>query len=172
MEHFTLGLDIGITSIGWSVIDTDQGKLIDLGVHLFEEANPASDARSNRCARRGIRRRKWRKEQLRRAFIDFGVLSREEIEQPGYLSYTSDTDTLHRPKDETVYHLRKRALYEKVSLRELLLALYNICGTRGHFLMENVNFDSQEGITFDLFRERFYEVIVDVIEILDRATFE
>ena len=52
MEHFTLGLDIGITSIGWSVIDTDQGKLIDLGVHLFEEANPASDARSNRCARR------------------------------------------------------------------------------------------------------------------------
>lgn len=172
MEHFTLGLDIGITSIGWSVIDTDQGKLIDLGVHLFEEANPASDARSNRCARRGIRRRKWRKEQLRRAFIDFGVLSREEIEQPGYLSYTSDTDTLHRPKDETVYHLRKRALHEKVSLRELLLALYNICGTRGHFLMENVNFDSQEGITFDLFRERFYEVIVDVIEILDRATFE
>src|SRR5699024_3622140 len=50
--------------------------------------------------------------------------------------------------------------------------LYNICGTRGHFLMENVNFDSQEGITFDLFRERFYEVIVDVIEILDRPTFE
>ena len=31
MNHFTLGLDVGITSIGWSVMDMEQNKLIDLG---------------------------------------------------------------------------------------------------------------------------------------------
>ena len=44
MDQFTLGMDIGITSIGWSVIDTKTNHLVDLGVHLFEEAKPAADA--------------------------------------------------------------------------------------------------------------------------------
>ena len=61
MDQFTLGMDIGITSIGWSVIDTKTNHLVDLGVHLFEEAKPAADARNNRQARRTLRRKKWRK---------------------------------------------------------------------------------------------------------------
>lgn len=172
MEHFTLGLDIGVTSIGWSVIDLDQKRLKEMGVHLFEEAKSASEARTNRCARRTLRRRKWRKEQMRKAFVNFGILTEDELNLPGFLSFTANTDQIQRPIAETIYHLRKEALNKKVSLRELLLALYHICGTRGHFLMETVNFDSQEGITFSLFKERFYEATSPYIEFLDQEGFE
>ena len=156
-NKYVLGLDIGITSIGWSIIDEVKGKLLDMGVHMFEQATPAQEARLNRSARRTLRRRNWRKKQLKNAFIEFGLISKEEMNQRDYLSYTANSDTFTRPEEDTVYHLRLKALNDKVSLRELLLCLYNICGTRGHFLMENINFASSEPITFDFFVEQFYE---------------
>lgn len=156
-NKYVLGLDIGITSIGWSIIDEVKGKLLDMGVHMFEQATPAQEARLNRSARRTLRRRNWRKKQLKNAFVEFGLISKEEMDQRDYLSYTANTDTFSRPEEDTVYHLRLKALKEQVSLRELLLCLYNICGTRGHFLMENINFASSEPITFDFFVEQFYE---------------
>lgn len=172
MNHFTLGLDVGITSIGWSVMDMEQNKLIDLGVRLFEEAKPAASARDFRSARRTLRRKKWRKNQLKKAFIDFGLLSQEIIDQKDYLSFTVSNEHFQRPEDETVYHLRLRALHEQVTIRELLLALYNICKTRGHFLMETVNFDSKEGITYELFRERFYQTVEEYVHFKDKDDFE
>ena len=39
-NKYVLGLDIGITSIGWSIIDVVRGKLLDMGVHMFEQAIP------------------------------------------------------------------------------------------------------------------------------------
>ena len=156
-NKYVLGLDIGITSIGWSIIDEVKGKLLDMGVHMFEQAIPAQEVRLNRSARRTLRRRNWRKKQLRNAFVEFGLISKEEMNQRDYLSYTANSDTFSRPEEDTVYHLRLKALNDKVSLRELLLCLYNICGTRGHFLMENINFASSEPITFDFFVEQFYE---------------
>lgn len=156
-NKYVLGLDIGITSIGWSIIDEVKGKLLDMGVHMFEQAIPAQEVRLNRSARRTLRRRNWRKKQLKNAFVEFGLISKEELNQRDYLSYTANSDTFSRPEEDTVYHLRLKALNDKVSLRELLLCLYNICGTRGHFLMENINFASSEPITFDFFVEQFYE---------------
>ena len=158
MKEFTLGLDIGIGSVGWALIDQEEGKLIDMGVRLFEEAKPAADPRKNRSARRTLRRKKWRKQQLKDAFDDFGILSKTEINKEGFLSFTTDTEEIPRPQDETVHHLRQRAIREKVTKRELFLALYNICGTRGHFLLENIDF-SRETITYDLFKEKFYQLV-------------
>lgn len=154
-NKYVLGLDIGITSIGWSIIDEVKGKLLDMGVHMFEQAIPAQEVRLNRSARRTLRRRNWRKKQLKNAFVEFGLISKDEINQRDYLSYTANSDTFSRPEEDTVYHLRLKALNDKVSLRELLLCLYNICGTRGHFLMENINFASSEPITFDFLLSSF-----------------
>lgn len=156
-NKYVLGLDVGITSIGWSIIDEVKGKLLDMGVHMFEQATPAQEVRLNRSARRTLRRRNWRKKQLKNAFVEFGLISKEEMNQRDYLSYTAHSDTYTRPEEDTVYHLRLKALKEQVSLRELLLCLYNICGTRGHFLMENIDFASSEPITFEFFVEQFYE---------------
>ena len=40
---YSLGLDIGTTSIGWAVIDEDKQRIEDLGVRIFERPeNPKS----------------------------------------------------------------------------------------------------------------------------------
>ncbi|WP_337955358.1 type II CRISPR RNA-guided endonuclease Cas9 [Faecalicoccus acidiformans] len=138
------------------------GYPVDFGVHMFNRATPAQEVRLNRGARRNLRRRKWRKQQLKQAFIDFGLLSEEDFKIPEFLSFTANNDYVQRPKDETVYHLQTRALHEKISMRELAMALYTICGTRGHFLMENIDF-SKNSIDFAEFKERFYSLITEVV---------
>ena len=71
--NYTLGLDIGIASIGWAVLkNNEQGlpcKIEDLGVRIFEAAeHPKTGAslalprRQARGTRRCIRRRQHRKE--------------------------------------------------------------------------------------------------------------
>ncbi len=166
----TFSYDIGIASIG-SAVEKDN-KLIYMGTRMFNEAISAKEARLNRSSRRNTRRKTWRKKQMKNAFVDFGVISENELKIPGYMSFTTNNDCLKMPFDNSVYHLRKRALSEKVTKRELLLALYNICGTRGHFLLETVDF-SKGGISFEMYKERFYQLAdhyVDFVE--DTEEFE
>lgn len=159
-NNLTVSFDIGIGSVGWAVVDPDHAKLIEFGSHVFNEATSAQQARGFRSARRTQRRRKWREKQLLMAFVDFGLVTEDELKQEGYLSYTTNNDLIKRPKEETVYHLRNKALDNPVSTRELILCLYNICKTRGHFLLENVNFE-RDTVTFDLFKEKFYALTND-----------
>ena len=160
-NNYTVSFDIGIGSVGWAIVDADRAKLIEMGSRIFNSATPAQEARLNRSARRTQRRRKWREQQLLDAFDDFGIVPKEESKKEGYLSYTSKNFT--RPKLETIYHLRKYALHNPVNERELLLCLYNICKTRGHFLLESVNFE-RETVDFPLFKEKFYALTDDYVE--------
>jgi len=50
----TLGLDLGHTSIGWTLVDVESGKIIDGGVQVFEAPE---DEKGNTLAsvRRGYR---------------------------------------------------------------------------------------------------------------------
>lgn len=163
-DNVTLGLDIGIGSVGWSLIDQKTPKLIDMGVRIFDSAEPAEGKRLNRSARRTQTRKKWRESQLLLAFNDFDILSSEETSQEDYLSYTVSNDNFTKPEAETVYHLRKKGLNEKLSRRELLLSLYNICKTRGHFLLETVNFESvDQSVDEQLFSEKFFDMISECI---------
>ena len=34
-NNLTLGLDIGIASVGWAVVNQKEGKLVDMGIRLF-----------------------------------------------------------------------------------------------------------------------------------------
>ena len=172
-NNYVVGLDIGNTSVGYGVIDVENNKLIETGTRHFEKASQASDRRLKRSARRGFDRKRWRNKQLKKAFNDFGIIDEKTIEQPNYLVFTYDGENITRPIDDTVYHLRKRALNEKVSERELLLALYNICKTRGHFLMETIDFEKSDNLTFEYFKEKFYDWTSVLFEYNDdRSEFE
>ena len=162
MNHLALGLDVGIASLGWSLLDLSKKEMIDFGVHMFNSAKPAQEVRINRSARRNLTRRKWRKKQLKQAFIDFALLSKDDFDIPEFLSFTANNAYVKKSQDETVYHLQLRALHEKVTMRELAMALYNICGTRGHFLMENIDF-SKNSIDFSEFKDRFYDLVQSVV---------
>ena len=98
------------------------------------------------------------------AFVDFGLLTEDQIDLNGFLSFNTNTNGLTRPTDKTVYHLRQRALTEKISERELLLCLYNMLHARGHFLMETIDF-SKDSITFEDYKEHFYSLTEPYIAI-------
>lgn len=177
MKNYVVGLDIGITSVGFSIIDLDNADLVEMGVRHFEAAEEAKTNRLNRGARRLIDRKRWRKRQLINAFIDFGLINKNDIIHldannketiyENYLRFHYYDESISKPIDHTIYHLRKRALYEEVSNRELLLALYNICKTRGHFLLENIDFENNATINFSTFKEKYYELTSQVIFYVD-----
>jgi CRISPR-associated endonuclease Csn1 len=73
MKEYHVGLDIGTSSIGWAVTDS-QFKLMRIkgktaiGVRLFEEGKTAADRRGFRTTRRRLKRRKWRLHYLNEIF--------------------------------------------------------------------------------------------------------
>ncbi|MGL5021481.1 MAG: type II CRISPR RNA-guided endonuclease Cas9 [Mycoplasmatales bacterium] len=180
--NFTVGYDIGIASVGWAIMNNEDNSLVDMGVRKFDEANPASEARINRSARRTLRRKKWRKNQLKKAFYDFNIIDKETLELRGYNSYTAthkhnDLDEtleeLNSKKDgsvNSIYHIRQEGLTNKLSKREIYLSILNIIKTRGHFLIENVDF-TKESIPFELFVENFFDAIQEYVVIINKEKF-
>ena len=84
--NYTLGLDIGVASVGWAVLENDnQGEpchIADLGVRIFDAAEDpqtgaslAAPRREARSARRRIRRRRHRKERIKNLLIREGVVT-------------------------------------------------------------------------------------------------
>ncbi|MCT4396585.1 hypothetical protein EFS54_06160 [Periweissella beninensis] len=70
---YNVGLDIGVGSVGWAVIDDNyrllhkKGKNL-LGVHLFDSAETAQERRRYRSTRRRLSRRRWRLNLLNEIF--------------------------------------------------------------------------------------------------------
>lgn len=50
--NYSLGLDIGTTSCGWSVINLDKKRIEDLGVRIFEGAENPKNGQSLATPRR------------------------------------------------------------------------------------------------------------------------
>lgn len=129
-KKYSLGLDIGTSSVGWAVLDLDKERIHDLGVRIFERpedpqngdslAKPRRDARS---ARRRIKHRRQRLNQLKQFFVDQNILTKNQVEK--VLDYKSDFNKLD------VYNLRAKALTEELSPEELLKVLYQIAKRRG-----------------------------------------
>lgn len=128
---YSLGLDIGTTSIGWAVTNEDKNRIEDVGVRIFERpenpkngeslAKPRRDARSTR---RRLHRRRQRLDYLKHFFIEHNLLSAAQIQD--LFVY----DEKHTHKDP--YELRAKAIREKVSNDELFIALYHIAKRRGY----------------------------------------
>lgn len=129
-KKYSLGLDIGTSSVGWAILDLDKERIYDLGVRIFERpedpqngdslAKPRRDARS---ARRRLKRRRQRLNHLKQFFVDQNILTKDQVEE--VLDYRSDFNKLD------VYELRARALIEELSPEELLKVLYQIAKRRG-----------------------------------------
>lgn len=129
-KKYSLGLDIGTSSVGWAILDLDKERIHDLGVRIFERpedpqngdslAKPRRDARS---ARRRLKRRRQRLNHLKQFFVDQNILTKDQVEE--VLNYKSDFNKLD------VYDLRAKALTEELSPEELLKVLYQITKRRG-----------------------------------------
>ncbi len=125
--RYSLGLDIGIASVGWAVLNKDKERIEDLGVRIFEKAEHpkngkplAQDRREKRGARRRNRRRAHRIERIKNLFISNGLITQKEI----YEVYSS-------PNLKSPWELRVKALETKLSNTELVQILLHIAKRRG-----------------------------------------
>ncbi len=85
---YRLGIDMGTNSIGWAVLELENGTvsgLVDAGVRIFSDGrNPkdgaslAAQRRQPRSARRNRDRKLVRKRQLLTALKDYGLLPRDD----------------------------------------------------------------------------------------------
>ena len=131
---YSLGLDIGTTSVGWAVVNLDKERIEDLGVRIFERPeNPkngkslAEPRRTARSTRRRLRRRRQRLNYLKQFFINQGLLTKQEVDDIIGSVHTKAWHQAHDP-----YQLRVKGLTEKLSPDELLIALYHIAKRRGY----------------------------------------
>lgn len=154
---YSIGLDIGATSVGFSAIDSDykpirlKGKTV-IGARLFREGKTAAERRGYRTTRRRLRRRKWRLALLEEFFdpymakVDptfFARLKESNLSPKDSrkqfthsLLFPDRTDHDFYQKFPTIYHLRKHLMEDdrKFDLREIFLAMHHIVKYRGNFL--------------------------------------
>ncbi|MFD2654666.1 type II CRISPR RNA-guided endonuclease Cas9 [Gracilibacillus thailandensis] len=116
---YVLGLDIGIGSVGWGIIDQNQN-IIDAGVRLFPEADKTfnESRRSYRGTRRLLRRRRHRIERVYQLLDNHRLWRKEDR-----IDY--------RNHKETPYHIRVKGLTEPLSNEELAIALIHLAKRRG-----------------------------------------
>ncbi len=125
---YSLGLDIGTTSIGWAVIDEDKKRIHDVGVRIFEVPEDpqsgkslAEPRRTARSTRRRLKRRRQRLNALKNFFVKHQLLTQGDIDR------LLLPENYHNP-----YEVRERAIAEKISNEELFIALYSIAKRRGY----------------------------------------
>lgn len=124
-----LGIDLGIASVGWALVDDENDKIIDSGVRIFTQSTNkdgktlASVRREFRGGRRAINRKVERLAQLKKMFIDAGLLSKSEFKQLFNEKKQKRTD---------VWQLRSKGLQVKLDNKDWVRVLYHIAKRRAY----------------------------------------
>lgn len=125
--NYALGLDIGITSVGWAVINLDVNRIEDLGVRIFNAAENPKDGsslafprRMARGRRRLLRRKAYRIKRVRNLILSENILSKNSL------------NNIFKNKDVIgVWEARIKGLDESLSNEEWAKILINLCKRRG-----------------------------------------
>lgn len=143
MKKMNIGLDIGISSVGWSIVGEDYN-IIDAGVRLFDDVSDPKTGklknekrRESRSLRRMIRRTRNRKDDLINFFIEKNIIKDPDDFYEKINKSFSNFDV------STMSELKEKMLKEKLNNSALVLVLFNYMHNRGYFYKENEN-DSKE----------------------------
>lgn len=182
-KEYNIGLDIGTTSVGWSVVETDNQKIMRKGnkalwgVRLFEEAKTAADRRLKRSTRRRYDRRRQRLKLLQEEFkyeiekIDknfFVKLQESKYHKNDKINKTLLLENLelkeikaYQNNYKTIYHLRNKLINDKSKedIRLVYLAIHHIIKYRGNFLYQNSNFNIENLNIMDKLTDLFEYIV-------------
>ena len=139
MVQRILGLDIGIASVGWAVINYDkedatQNTIIKSGVRIFTQAEHPKDGSSlamprrlARGARRTLKRKRQRMKAIKRLFMNSLSLSHKDL-------FVGEIDeTIYGKQGRLdVWELRAEAVKRSLSAVELARVLTHIAKRRGY----------------------------------------
>ena len=144
MLPYAIGLDIGITSVGWATValnsDDRPYGIIGMGSRIFDAAEQpktgeslAAPRRIARSVRRRLRRHRHRNERIRSLLIEYGLLSQDEL------------DHLFEGQLEDIYALRVRALDQTVNDSEFARILIHLSQRRGFRSNRKGSSDKDDG---------------------------
>lgn len=145
-----LGIDLGIASLGWSVVQYDKendenNKIIDCGVRLFtaaetpkEKESPNKARREARGIRRVIKRRRQRMNEIKKLCITHGLLSENDLNLEDGI-FNSDANRTD------VWQLRHDALIRLLKSNELARILIHIAKHRGFKFIGDDETDEESG---------------------------
>lgn len=167
VQKYSIGLDIGVGSVGWACITDDfripkfNGRYA-LGTREFESAETAEVRRIQRGTRRRYNRRIKRIQLLQQTisplfnndpsfFMETDEKEKHFWRNNNQFENNSLSETLIRlgenaRKYPTIYHLRYALLSEDKSFdpKLIYLALHNLVKYRGHFLNENMTWNASD----------------------------
>ncbi len=138
MGQYVFGLDIGIASVGWAVLD--EARIVDLGVRCFDKAETAKEGdplnlarRQARLLRRRLYRRAWRLTQLAR------LLKREDLvpnaklfaQSPAFTEPDTTDPKDQRQQTTSAWELRRQGLDRLLTPLEWARVIYHLCKHRG-----------------------------------------
>ena len=170
---YSIGLDIGTSSVGWCVTDEENNIVKKSGKHLwgsrlFDEGKTAADTRTFRGVRRRTERRKNRIRYLQSILlediekVDENFIPR--LQQSNLIKDDTNQFKFNLFEDEefidkeyyseypTIYHLRNALVTkdQKFDIRLVYLALHHIIKYRGNFLTKGDLSDETNAINLDL----------------------
>ncbi len=143
--QYRIGLDIGITSVGWAVLENgindEPRRIVDLGVRIFEAAeipktgeSLAMPRRNARTTRRRLRRRRHRLDRIKWL-----------LEKEGIIQIDSFMERYHMNNLPCVYELRCKALEKKLTKEEFAQILIYIAKHRGFKSTRKAETKEKEG---------------------------
>lgn len=152
MLPYAIGLDIGITSVGWAALALDGDErpcgIIGMGSRIFTAAEQpktgeslAAPRRAARSARRRLRRHRHRNERIRSLLVSSGVVTPSELA------------SLFDGQLEDIYALRTRALDEQLDGAELARILLHISQRRGFRSSRKGGASKEDGLLLDAVNE-------------------
>ena len=139
MAKYIFGLDIGIASVGWAVLD--ETRIVDLGVRCFDKAEdhegkPRNLARRQaRLSRRRLYRRAWRLMQLARLFKREGLVPSAKLFTQNEAFTEPDISDPKGKRQRVIspWELRRQGLDRLLTPLEWARVIYHLCKHRGFY---------------------------------------
>lgn len=151
-----LGIDLGIASLGWAVIEYDKendanNKIVDCGVRLFtaaetpkEKESPNKARREARGIRRVIKRRRIRMNEIKKLCIAHKLLGQDDIDLENGIFNASKKENPKASRID-VWELRHDALSRKLIGEEFARILIHIAKHRGYKFNGDDEADEESG---------------------------
>ena len=135
MEKLSFGIDLGIASLGWSVVNLTDDKIIDKGVYLFTEANKAEDRRNSRSSRRRKKRKNHRLERIYQVLENKNIFFKNIVE-------------------DNLLESRIKGLKEKIEMQSIVNIIFYFARHRGYIPYNDE--DERKSEIVDNLREKGY----------------
>lgn len=120
MKNYSIGLDLGVNNVGWSIVNNESKQIEKAGVYQFNASDSAEERRISRGMSRRYKRRATRTDDALRVFQTIGFPNQKTI-------------------DSNLLEKRVKGLHEKISPQDIVNIVCFIVKNRGYIPYKDEN---------------------------------